>query len=86
MLSTLTTDPWVTWIGAAVVLGLLYGTLGRWIYHDATERGSEWAWQWATAIPFFVFTGIVPGLLLLIIYLQLRQDAQLADLQGSQAE
>ncbi|WP_206537594.1 hypothetical protein [Natronolimnohabitans innermongolicus] len=55
----------------STILLLLYGYLGRWIYRDAKKRGSDWAWQWAIGIPTMIIFGLIPGLLLLIIYLQL---------------
>ncbi len=73
--------------------GYLLYRLGRWIYRDATARGSEWAWQWATGIPMllvlgfvpgFLVLGFVPGLLVLIIYLQLRND-QLREADASES-
>ncbi len=60
--------------GVLVLLGLvvLYATVGRWIYADARERGSEWAWQWGFGTPLTVFLGIDVFLLVIVIYLLLR--------------
>lgn len=53
--------------------------LGRWLYRDASSRGSEWAWQWATGIPLVFLAsviagpiGVLFGILALVIYLQLH--------------
>lgn len=72
MFSILTTDPVATYLTVLAVLAVLYATLGRWLYRDARRRGSEWAWQWATGIPALLLLALVPGLLVLIIYLLLR--------------
>ncbi|SEH56923.1 hypothetical protein SAMN05192561_10817 [Halopenitus malekzadehii] len=63
--------------GVLVLLGLaaLYATVGRWIYVDARERGSEWAWQWGFGTPLTVFLGIDVFLLVIVIYLLLRASA-----------
>lgn len=45
--------------------------LGRWVYRDAKTRGSSWAWQWGVAIGILLVP-VVPGLVLLILYLLLR--------------
>ena len=54
-----------------VIPGVL---VGRWIYRDASKRGSDWAWQWAVGIVFLFVAGLVPGLLGVIIYLLVRGD------------
>ncbi len=82
MLSALTTDPIATYLAVLAVLAVLYATLGRWLYRDASRRGSEWAWQWATGIPALLLLGVVPGLLNLIVYLLVRGD----DLERSEPE
>lgn len=74
MFSALTTDPIATYLTVLAVLAVLYATLGRWLYRDASRRGSEWAWQWATGIPALLLLAVVPGLLVLIIYLLVRGD------------
>lgn len=51
-----------------VIIGIL---VGRWVYRDAKSRGSNWAWQWGVGIAVLLVP-IVPGLLVLIIYLLLR--------------
>lgn len=68
----------VTAVQVLVVFAILF-VLGRWLYRDARSRGSEWAWQWATGIPLLLLagvvfgaSGIVPGLLAIVIYLQLH--------------
>lgn len=80
--SALTTDPIATYLTVLAVLAVLYATLGRWLYRDASRRGSEWARQWATGIPALLFLGLVPGLLVLIIYLLVRGD----ELEGPESE
>jgi hypothetical protein len=62
----------------------LYATLGGWLYRDASHRGSEWVWQWATAIPALLLFTLVPGLLVLIVYLLVR-DGEPADVAGEAA-
>ena len=60
--------------GVLVLLGLaiLYATVGRWIYADARDRGSEWAWQWGFGTPLTVVLGLDVFLLVIVIYLLLR--------------
>lgn len=58
-----------------LIIFLIPGVLvGRWIYRDASKRGSDWAWQWAVGIVFLFLAGLVPGLLGVIIYLLVRSD------------
>lgn len=59
----------------------LYPTLGLWVYRDAEDRGSKWAWQWGFGLPITVFlsyTGylyVLAGpLVFLILYLLVRDD------------
>jgi uncharacterized membrane protein len=51
-----------------VVIGIL---VGRWVYRDAKSRGSNWAWQWGVGTAILLVP-IVPGLIVLIIYLFVR--------------
>ncbi|PAU84499.1 hypothetical protein CK500_02980 [Halorubrum salipaludis] len=53
---------------------VLWATLGRWIYKDAKDRGSEWAWQWGFGTPLTVIAGIDVMLLVVVIYLLLRNS------------
>lgn len=57
-----------------LVLLLVFGIVGRWIYRDAKRRGSEWAWQWGVGIALLFLAGLVPGLLAVIIYLLVRPE------------
>ncbi|GAB7008275.1 hypothetical protein [Halorubrum trueperi] len=57
-----------------VVLLVLWATLGRWVYKDATARGSEWAWQWGFGTPLTVVAGLDVLLLVVVIYLLLRDS------------
>lgn len=56
-----------------IAIGILM-LIGRWIYFDAKSRGSDWAWQWATGVPFLFVLGVVPGMLAVVIYLLVRGD------------
>jgi hypothetical protein len=60
------------WVLIALVV--LWGTLGRWLYRDARSRGSEWAWQWGFGTPLAVVAGFDVMLLVVVIYLQLRDS------------
>jgi hypothetical protein len=51
-----------------LVIGIL---VGRWVYQDAKSRGSNWAWQWGVGIAILLVP-VVPGLVVLIIYLFIR--------------
>ncbi len=57
-----------------VTLLVLWVTLGRWIYIDATARSSNWAWQWGFGTPLTVIAGIDVMLLMVVIYLLLRSS------------
>lgn len=59
-----------------LVLLVFWATVGRWLYRDATSRGSEWAWQWGFGTPLTVVAGIDVMLLVVVIYLLLRDSAQ----------
>ncbi|WP_418282230.1 hypothetical protein [Halorubrum sp. DTA98] len=53
---------------------VLWATLGRWLYKDAKDRGSEWAWQWGFGTPLAVIAGIDVMLLVVVIYLLVRES------------
>ena len=53
---------------------VLWATLGRWIYKDAKDRGSGWAWQWGFGTPLTVIAGLDVMLLVVVIYLLLRNS------------
>ena len=57
-----------------LVILLLAGIVGRWVYRDARARDSDWAWQWAVGIVLLFLFGLVPGLLGIVIYLLVRGD------------
>jgi 4-amino-4-deoxy-L-arabinose transferase-like glycosyltransferase len=57
-----------------LILFLVFGLVGRWIYRDAKRRGSEWAWQWGVGIALLFLAGLVPGLLGVVIYLLVRPE------------
>lgn len=58
-----------------LIILLIPGALvGWWVYRDAKERGSGWAWQWGVVVALLFPAGLVPGLLGVIIYLLLRRD------------
>ena len=57
-----------------VALGALWATVGRWLYRDAMSRGSEWAWQWGFGTPLTVMAGVDVMLLVVVIYLLLRDS------------
>ncbi|EMA68182.1 hypothetical protein C461_06359 [Halorubrum aidingense JCM 13560] len=52
----------------------LWATLGRWIYNDAEDRNSGWAWQWGFGTPLTVIAGLEVMLLVVVIYLLLRDS------------
>lgn len=54
-------------IGLAILIGASY-----WVYSDAKKRGRDNAVIWAlvTALGFFI--GLIPGLLVLVVYLLTR--------------
>ncbi|MGM0606669.1 MAG: hypothetical protein ACQETB_13490 [Halobacteriota archaeon] len=56
------------------MLLVLWATVGRWMYKDARSRGSPWAWQWGFGTPLTVIAGIDVLLLVVIIYLLLRDS------------
>jgi len=53
-----------------IVIGILF--IARWVYRDATARGSDWAWQWAFITAITLFAGLVPGVIVFFIYYSLR--------------
>lgn len=57
-----------------IILFLLGGVIGRWVYRDAKARGSEWAWQWAVGIVILFVVGFVPGIVGILIYLGARGE------------
>mgnify|MGYP005850049717 CR=1 FL=1 len=57
------------------VLLVLWATLGRWLYRDAKDRDSDWAWQWGFGTPLAVIGGIDVMLLVVVIYLLVREPA-----------
>ncbi|GAA0518032.1 hypothetical protein SAMN04488066_1195 [Halorubrum aquaticum] len=57
-----------------LALLVLWATLGRWLYRDATSHGSEWAWQWGFGTPLAVIAGLDVMLLVVVIYLLLRDS------------
>ena len=52
----------------------LWATLGRWIYKDAKARDNDWAWQWGFGTPLTVIAGLDVMLLVVVIYLLLRNS------------
>jgi len=67
--------PGVVELGIVLLIILLIaGFVGRWVYRDAKARGSDWAWQWAVGIVLLFLVGFVPGLLGIVIYLLVRGD------------
>jgi len=54
---------------------VLWATLGRWLYRDAKDRDSDWAWQWGFGTPLAVIGGIDVMLLVVVIYLLVREPA-----------
>lgn len=57
-----------------LILFVVFGLVGRWVYHDAKARGSEWAWQWGVGIALLFLMGLVPGLLGVLIYFTVRDE------------
>ena len=53
---------------------VLWATLGNWLYKDASERDSDWAWQWGFGTPLAVIAGIDVMLLVVVIYLLVRNS------------
>lgn len=62
-----------------IIIPLLF-LIGRWVYRDATARGSEWAWQWSVGISVLIAFTLSPNfgplilILVLTIYLLLRGE------------
>ncbi|RJS98450.1 hypothetical protein [Halococcus sp. IIIV-5B] len=52
-----------------LVLVVVFGLVGRWVYRDAKKQGSEWAWQWGVGVGVLFLFGFVPGLFGLVVYL-----------------
>ena len=57
-----------------LIILLIAGVVGRWVYRDAKAWGSDWAWQWAVGIVLLLLVGFVPGLLGIVTYLIVRGD------------
>ena len=57
-----------------VILFIVFGLVGRWVYRDAKSRGSDRAWQWGVGIAFLFLIGLVPGLLGMLIYFSARGE------------
>ena len=60
--------------GYAIIIITVFAILyvSRWVYRDAASRGSEWAWQWALITAVALFAGIVPGIVVLLVYYYVR--------------
>lgn len=41
---------------------------GKWIYEDASARGSDWAWQWGVGVGSLFLLGVLPGVLAVTTY------------------
>ncbi|MBV0922826.1 hypothetical protein KTS45_01305 [Halomicroarcula limicola] len=56
-------------VGLVILVGATY-----WVYNDAQSRGNDNAALWAvlTALGFFI--GLVPGLLVIVIYLVVGRE------------
>lgn len=48
--------------------------VGAWIYRDAANNNSTWAWQWATGIVILFHVGIVPGVIAVTVYAVFRNE------------
>lgn len=59
-----------------LILVSIFIYMGRWVYIDATERGSRWAWQWAVGIVFLFILGIIPGFFGVVVYLAARESSE----------
>lgn len=57
-----------------LILFLVFGLIGGWVYRDAKSRGSDWAWQWGVGIALLFLLGLVPGLLGVLIYVSVRGE------------
>ncbi|WP_049985340.1 hypothetical protein [Halobellus rufus] len=57
-----------------LVLLVVFGLVGRWVYRDAKSRGSDWAWQWGVGVALLFLAGLVPGLLGILIYVTVRGE------------
>jgi uncharacterized BrkB/YihY/UPF0761 family membrane protein len=55
-------------LSIAILVGATY-----WVYSDANERGDDRAAIWAvlTALGFFI--GLIPGVLVVVVYLLVRE-------------
>jgi hypothetical protein len=57
-----------------VVVLVVFGLVGRWVYRDAKSRGMDWAWQWGVGVGLLFLFGLVPGLLGVLIYVSVRDE------------
>ena len=57
-----------------IALLILWATVGRWMYNDAKSRESTMAWQWAFGTPLAIIAGLDIMLLIIVIYLLLRDS------------
>ena len=55
-------------IGLAILVGASY-----WVYSDATKRNNDNAVIWALVTGLGFFIGLLPGVLVLIVYLVTRE-------------
>ena len=46
-----------------LILFIVFGLIGRWVYRDAKSRGGDWAWQLGVGIPLLFSAGLVPACL-----------------------
>lgn len=61
-----------------LVIPLISLFVARWVYRDATARGSEWAWQWAVLTALTLLAPPV-GFGVLALYFLLRGDRDPVD-------
>lgn len=50
-----------------LVVAVAIRDIARWVYRDATARGSEWARQWAFLTTVALFAALVPGVVVLAL-------------------
>ncbi len=63
-------------LGILLVLLTIVGiVVGRWIYRDAKQRESPWAWQWGAGTAMLFVLGLMPGLFAVLAYFILRPHA-----------
>ncbi|MFC7020831.1 MULTISPECIES: hypothetical protein [Haloarcula] len=56
-------------VGLAILVGASY-----WVYSDASKRGNDNAVIWAIATGFGFFLGLLPGLLVIILYVAIGRN------------